>query len=144
MQRLLIEVMGADPSNKNPSRVFRLAGGWHVKPGREPRKTEIVQESGIKYSYEQLKERLQSLAKPPAERTTRPSIPTPSGDRYEDISLPVPQAVPIEVCLAKESRNLLESGCAQGGRNFGGAKLARDLIGKVRIINFFGFSLHFF
>ena len=53
LQRLLIEVMGADPSNKNPSRVFRLAGGWHVKPGREPRRTEIVQESGQKYPYEQ-------------------------------------------------------------------------------------------
>lgn len=57
LQRLLIEVMGADPSNKNPSRVFRLAGGWHIKPGREPGRTEIVQESGQKYSYEQLKER---------------------------------------------------------------------------------------
>ena len=99
LQLLLIEIMGADPINKNPSRVFRLAGGWHVKPGREPRRTEIVQESGQKYSYEQLKKRLLSLAKPPVERTTRPSIPTPSGDRYENISLPVPQAVPIEVCL---------------------------------------------
>src|SRR4028118_929501 len=76
LQRLLIEVMGADPSNKNPSRVFRLAGGWHVKPGREPRRTEIVQESGQKYPYEQLKERLQSLAKPPMEQATRPITST--------------------------------------------------------------------
>jgi Protein of unknown function (DUF3987) len=140
LQRLLIEIMGADPVNKNPSRVFRLAGGWHVKPGREPRRTEIVQESGQKYSYEQLRERLLSLVKPPVERTTRPSIPTLSCDRYEDISLPVSQAVPIEVCLAKESRNLLQSGSAQGGRNFGGAKLARDLIGTASYLQTIGQS----
>ena len=54
LQLLLIEVMGADPANKNPSRVFRQAGGWHCKPGREPQRTEIVQDSGIKYSYETL------------------------------------------------------------------------------------------
>ncbi|PSB26414.1 DUF3987 domain-containing protein [Chlorogloea sp. CCALA 695] len=140
LQLSLIEIMGADPINKNPSRVFRLAGGWHVKPGREPRRTEIVQESGIKYSYEQLSKRLQSLVKPPIQSTTRPSIPTPTKERYEDISLPVPQTVPIEICLAKESRNLLESGCAQGGRNFGGAKLARDLIGTASYLQTIGQS----
>ena len=140
LQRLLIEVMSADPSNKNPSRVFRLAGGWHVKPGREPRRTEIVQESGQKYSYEQLKKRLLPLAKPPALSTTRPNISTPSCDRYENISLPVPSAVPIEVCLSKESRNLLQSGSAQGGRNFSGAKLARDLIGTASYLQAIGQS----
>jgi hypothetical protein len=131
LQLLLIEIMGADPINKNPSRVFRLAGGWHVKPGREPRRTEIVQDSGQKYSYEQLRERLQALAKPATLSTKRPEVLTASYQRYEDISLPVPQTVPIEVCLSKESRSLLQSGCAQGGRNFGGAKLARDLIGTA-------------
>jgi hypothetical protein len=141
LQRLLIEVMGADPSNKNPSRVFRLAGGWHVKPGREPRRTEIVQESGVKYSYEQLRERLQALVKPALLGATRPELSAPNyQQRYEDISLPVPQAVPIEVCLAKESRNLLQSGCAQGGRNFGGVKLARDLIGTASYLQTIGQS----
>ena len=65
LQQLLIKVMKADPANKNPSRVFRLAGGWHVKPGREPQRTQIVQESGQKYSYQELKDKLISLAKPP-------------------------------------------------------------------------------
>lgn len=146
LQRLLIEVMGADPSNKNPSRVFRLAGGWHVKPGREPRRTEIVQESGQKYSYQQLKERLTALAKPPIVHKQNNIAPPPLLEpslpylRYEDISLPVPQSVPIEVCLSKESRSLLESGSAQGGRNFGGAKLARDLIGTASYLQTIGQS----
>jgi hypothetical protein len=65
LQQLLIKVMKADPANKNPSRVFRLAGGWHVKPGREPKRTQIVQESGQKYSYQELKDKLIALAKPP-------------------------------------------------------------------------------
>jgi predicted P-loop ATPase len=58
LQVLLIEVMEADKSNKNPSRVFRLAGAWHVKPDRQPRKTEIVGDSGIRYSYSDLRDRL--------------------------------------------------------------------------------------
>jgi hypothetical protein len=58
LQVLLIEVMEADKSNKNPSRVFRLAGAWHVKPDREPVKSEIVGESGIRYSYSDLRDRL--------------------------------------------------------------------------------------
>ena len=58
LQVLLIDIMEADESNKNPSRVFRLAGGWHVKPGREPVKSEIVSESGIRYNYNDLREHL--------------------------------------------------------------------------------------
>ncbi|MEG4596022.1 virulence-associated E family protein [Microcoleus sp. F8_C2] len=61
LQILLIQVMEADESNKNPSRVFRLAGAWHVKPEREPRKTEIVGESGLRYSYSDLRDRLLDL-----------------------------------------------------------------------------------
>ncbi len=133
LQRLLIEVMGADPSNKNPSRVFRLAGGWHVKPGREPRKTEIVQESGQKYSYQELLGKLESLGK-------KNQKTLPQAIRYEDITLPVAYPVPLEVCLAKESRNLLESGTSQGGRNSNGAKLARDLIGTANYLQTMGQS----
>ncbi|MEG4458702.1 hypothetical protein [Microcoleus sp. N9_A1] len=47
LQVLLIQVMEADESNKNPSRVFRLAGAWHVKPDREPVKTEILHHSQL-------------------------------------------------------------------------------------------------
>jgi hypothetical protein len=61
LQVLLIEVMEADKSNKNPSRVFRLAGAWHVKPDRQPVKSEIVGESGIRYSYSDLRDRLLAL-----------------------------------------------------------------------------------
>ena len=145
LQRLLILVMGADPANKNPSRVFRLAGGWHVKPGREPKRTQIVQESGQKYSYQELKDKLTAIAKPSSatpllgngEPIPEHRFP-PTQARHEDISLPVPQAVPIEVCLAKESRNLLQSGQANGSRNCSGAALARDLIGTANYLRSIG------
>ncbi|PSB52031.1 hypothetical protein C7B67_08455, partial [filamentous cyanobacterium Phorm 6] len=71
LQQLLITVMKADKSNKNPSRVFRLAGGWHVKPdpditeplstNRISAKTEIVGDSEIRYSYSDLRDRLKTL-----------------------------------------------------------------------------------
>lgn len=210
LQLLLIEVMGADPANKNPSRVFRLAGGWHVKPGREPQRTEIVQDSGIRYDFEQLRSSLVELKQKisPVAVTALPQMQSPvakdiveligeyvpltecggnwKGDcpfcnavdkfivlsrhqtfeclncysgseadnyankaddflkkyqrtyrggrdrmRYLDIQVPVPQLVPLEVCLSKDSRALLTSGVNMGGRNTQGAKLARDLIGTA-------------
>ncbi|MBD2309714.1 DUF3987 domain-containing protein, partial [Chroococcidiopsis sp. FACHB-1243] len=155
LQLLLIEVMAADSSNKNPSRVFRLAGGWHVKPGREPVRTEIVQDSCKKYSYEQVRHELLKLHQQQqpvnaveqkvllslAQQNPNTSITAaPRYKRYEDIQVPVPESVPLEVCLSKESRCLLESGVSEGGRNSNGAKLARDLIGTANYLRSSGQS----
>jgi hypothetical protein len=150
LQRLLIQVMKADPQNKNPSRMLRLAGGWHVKPGREPRRTEIIQESGQKYSYQALKDRLENFdLKDKLANLTKNLESTPKKEpiaikpqnpatRYEDIILPISHSIPIETCLSKDSRSLLESGCAQGERNGNGAKLARDLIGTANHLQALG------
>jgi hypothetical protein len=133
LQQLLIEVMKADPANKNPSRVFRLAGGWHIKPGREPVQTQIVQDSGKKYSIEELLMKLREV-----KRQQQPDQQPSSFTRYEDIQVPVPESVPLEVCLSKESRSLLNSGVSEGGRNTNGAKLARDLIGTADYLTSIG------
>lgn len=126
LQQLLIEVMNADPANKNPSRVFRLAGGWHIKPGREPVRSEMVQDSGKKYSPDELLMKLREI-----KQQRQPDQKPLTFTRYEDIQVPVPESVSLEVCLSKESRSLLESGVSEGGRNTNGAKLARDLIGTA-------------
>jgi hypothetical protein len=126
LQQLLIEVMDADPANKNPSRVFRLAGGWHIKPGREPVQTQIAQDSGKKYSVEELLMKLQEIKH--QQQTGQQSL---GFTRFENIQVPVPELVPLEVCLSKESRSLLSSGVSKGRRNTNGAKLARDLIGTA-------------
>lgn len=144
LQTLLITVMGADKSNKNPSRVFRLAGGWHVKPDREPVRTEIVGESGNRYSYVDLRDRLLALARitqapelvpqapnitpqamnitPQASEVTAQATPT----RYKDITVPVPIEISIECALGKSKEFL--NGVTKL-RNTSMLVLAKDLIG---------------
>lgn len=138
LQILLIAAMKADSSNKNPSRVFRLAGGWHVKPDREPTKTEMVGESGIRYSYQDLYDRLSAMRtvtnsqlstlnssfEYPISNTQYP-IPDELPD-YKKITAPVPIAVPLTIALGKSLAYLNGVG---NQRNTSMAALARDLIG---------------
>jgi len=49
----------------------------------------------------------------------------------------VPASVPLEECLAKSSRKLL-NGISEGGRNEAGAKLARDVIGTANYLRTIG------
>lgn len=148
LQLLLIEVMDADPANKNPSRVFRLAGGWHIKPGREPVQTEIVADSGKKYSFQTLLEKLQKIKQRKQTQVEQPTLqklsitPQQSFSQQftsaEDITVPVSEAVPLELCLCKNSRSLLLSGAVEGERNNNGARLARDLIGTANYLQSIG------
>lgn len=56
----------------------------------------------------------------------------PSWRQFErDFRLPWSNAVPLKVCLSKANRALLDSGATEGGRNNGGATLARDLLGVM-------------
>ncbi len=147
LQTLLIAVMGADKSNKNPSRVFRLAGGWHVKPDRAPAKTEIVGESGIRYKYGDLRDRLLNLMPIPSPiPNAQYQIPSPmpnaelasapaSASKYKDIEIPVPIPVPITCSLGK-SEEFLSGVTTQ--RNTSMATLARDLIGVQSEFNRLG------
>ncbi|WP_293134902.1 virulence-associated E family protein [Microcoleus sp. bin38.metabat.b11b12b14.051] len=129
LQTLLITAMGADKSNKNPSRVFRLAGGWHVKPGREPVKSEIVQDSRIRYSYGELCDRLINLVSP-AQPEIPPTEPeTKKEPAWKKVVLPVPIAVPLEIGLSRKSRDALSG--VQTLRNTTMAALARDLLGTA-------------
>ncbi len=99
-------------------------------------RTEIVQEFGKKYSAQQLLELLQEIRQRQHPQAEQPTLaqqqPAPQQTtnqwftRYEDITVPVPESVPIEACLSKDSRQLLQSGCGEGGRNANGAKLVRD------------------
>ena len=133
LQELLITVMGADKSNKNPSRVFRLAGGWHVKPDRKPQKTEIVGDSGIRYSYSDLCDRLLDLlpstpatAIEPASATATMSTTVTEPQSYKEITVERAIAVSLECALGKSKEFL---GGVSSLRNTSMATLARDLIG---------------
>ncbi len=60
-----------------------------------------------------------------------------TANRPDNIPLPVPESIPLELCLAKSSLHLL-SGVSVGGRNDAGIALARDLIGTANYLNSIG------
>ncbi len=101
LQADLLEFAEADRSIKNPSRVMRLAGFAHQSTGQM---ATIVSNSGQIYAYERM----------------RAIVP----HRGQPLSI-----VPLEVCLTRDDRSLIQHGASQGQRNTYGAKLARNLIG---------------
>ncbi len=146
LQADLLAYTNADPAIKNPSRVMRLAGAYHIKPGCEAQRCDIIHNSGKKYSYSELRASVPA----PVPSTPPPTLPlssvppeknqsvAPLIQRYEDIRIPVTESVPLEYCLARESRSILSSGLSEGSRNAGGAKLARDLIGTANYLQSIG------
>lgn len=70
IQAALIEITGADPTNRNPSRVMRLPGGSYLAAdGSAQGMTTIYSASGIRYSLEQIAEWVEpdEFADPPPE-----------------------------------------------------------------------------
>ena len=70
IQAALIEITGADSTNRNPSRVMRLPGGSYIgAEGSAQGMTTIYSASGIRYSLEQVAEWVQpdEFADPPPE-----------------------------------------------------------------------------
>ncbi|MBD2305569.1 DUF3987 domain-containing protein [Chroococcidiopsis sp. FACHB-1243] len=143
LQTALLAYTGSDPALKNPSRVMRLAGAYHIKPGCDPLRCDIIHSGDKRYGYQELRAAIPVpktlLEIPPVSLRSR-SFTSEGGKRYDDISIPIPATVPLEVCLAKESRALLEAGVAEGERNAQGAKLARDLIGTANYLRSIGQS----
>ncbi|MBW4640531.1 MAG: DUF3987 domain-containing protein [Gloeocapsa sp. UFS-A4-WI-NPMV-4B04] len=156
LQADLLAYAQADPALKNPSRMMRLAGAYHIKPGHEPIRCNIIHNSGKRYGYSELRTAV-PVQEPPThlpqhsrwrqvEQGTSPDSATQTNgahtqtvyQHYEEIIIPVREAVPLEVCLSKESRALLTEGAKEGGRNTSGAKVARDLIGTANYLTAIG------
>jgi hypothetical protein len=71
---------------------------------------------------------------------SQPQSSSPSWTEFErHFQIPIKQAIPLEVCLSKISRELL-AGVTQGNRDNTGAKLARDLLGTTRYLESIGQS----
>ena len=76
IQAALIEVTGADSTNRNPSRVMRLPGGSYIgAEGSAQGMTTIYSASGIRYTLEQVAEWVEpdEFADPPPEQQNTPS-----------------------------------------------------------------------
>lgn len=123
LQADLLVFADGDRSIKNPSRVMRLAGCNHLDPTRDPVAipSKLISQSGQRYSFEQLR-----LLIP------EQSQPKQSWAEFErSFQLQIVDMVPLEVCLSKRSRALIDQGAPQGQRNSSGAALARDLLGTA-------------
>ncbi|MHC5763608.1 DUF3987 domain-containing protein, partial [Nostoc sp.] len=130
LQSDLLEFANADRSLKNPSRVMRLAGCYHLSVrGTHP--TLIVSESGARYNYEELR-----AIVTPKQKTPSPSPSLPLSKNMDD----VPLAVPLLECIPKADRELVRGGAGEGGRNTLGYKLACSLIGAELRLPYLGIS----
>ena len=135
LQRDLLEYADADRSIKNPSRVMRLAGCWHIthnqgNPITNP--TRIISESGCTYSYSQLRNQI------PSSVNSHQSTVNSGKKLITDNWSLTTEKVPLYQFLTKDDRNLIDAGAPNGTRNSMGAKLARNLIGTAQRLDYLG------
>ena len=123
----LLEFSDGDRKLKNPSRVMRLAGCLHAKSGQM---SKIVGGCQKRYSYEDLREIIPIKTVEVKEK--------PEWSNYENLRVPIPEAVPLYNCISHKSRDLINLGVGEGGRNDSGAALARDLIGASNALKGMG------
>lgn len=122
LQTDLLEFAQGDRKLKNPSRVMRLAGAFHIKPGREPIPSQIITQSGQRYSFELLRSIVPTQKQPETHTQIR-------WHEFEaNFQLPIPETIPLIECLTRSDRDLIERGSGEGERNSNGFKLAANLI----------------
>lgn len=119
LQEDLLEYSDGDRSIKNPSRVMRVPGFFHQKSGNQAK---IISQSDKSYSYSEL----------------RQAIPIQQTLNFTQQIVTHLDAVPLENCLSKNDRVLISSGEGQGKRNNAGAKLARNIIGTAKRLDYLG------
>jgi RecA-family ATPase len=118
----LIEMVDGDRSNKNLSRVMRLPGGYHIKPGRNPVKSVCISVSGKRYGFRELRDIVPELG---LDKSNRKNW----NEFSSHFRMPCDTEVPLTIALSRQSRELINSGVSEGSRNDRGAAVARDLIG---------------
>ena len=146
LQRDLLEFTGGDPSIKNPARVMRLAGAWHISINEEGnrvyRQSRIISDSGKKYSYEELRAIIPKAEEPPrsgaeeqdnAHLSSNPKSKIQNLLSIDQLQIPVPEAIPLLECCRKEVREWVSSGVPQGqGRNDIAINVGLELVAVER------------
>ena len=125
LQERLIAHTHSDPKLKNPSRVMRLPGTWHLSTGAThpdvviDRRVEVVHTSEHRYSFDDLDSVLKPLPKPEPQTPHLSVVPstTPSG------------TVHLSELLPKDQSQTFSSGVSEGGRNEECYRLAVNLLG---------------
>jgi hypothetical protein len=122
-QSNLLDFSNADKTIKNPSRVMRLAGSWHVKTDEAPVLCNIISSTSRKIDVNSI----------------RNIVGTASSQDNQSKQQQVTNIVmPLEVCLTKADRDLVNNGVSEGGRNAAGAKLARNLLATQQYLQLMG------
>jgi hypothetical protein len=144
LQKDLLEYSDGDRAIKNPARVMRLAGAWHINFDSQGnqiyQQSVIVSDSGKKYSQEELRRAIPKQETKPQlmlSESTQPqpsnSVPEKLPSHPDEITIPVPQPVPLIECCRKEVRDWIATGVPQGsGRNNIALEVALELIGVER------------
>lgn len=120
LQKDLLEYADADRQLGNLSKMMRLAGSGYFKDGKLTGRATFASESGVKYSFSQLRELI------PVAKVEKPSHP----------EIPLYANIPLSVVLSTSDRDLIDRGAGQGERNCQGAKLARGIIGAAQRVNY--------
>ncbi len=156
LQKDLLQYTDADRSIKNPARVMRLAGGWHISHDEEGNpiynQTKIISASAQTYSYEELRELIpeQKERLPIVEAANESqkdfqdfsdNIETNIPRHPEQINVPVPAPVPLLQCCRKEVREWIATGVPKGcKRNDAAINVGLELIGVERYLQTIGQS----
>jgi hypothetical protein len=119
----LLNELDADRKLKNPSRVLRVAGAWHLKVEAEPVQCQLSNITEKKYSQAEIET---ALAKYSQTKITTPkpikSVQSASSD------------IPLSRCLPNRQRELIAKGITSGSRNNQGYGLAKDLIATAQYL----------
>lgn len=131
LQTDFLEYTDSDRTIKNPSRVMRVPGCWYINSaGQAIDQTDIVSKSGMTYSYDLLRSAIPRQE--PVERS-------PNWYEFERaFKLPFNRSVPLEICLSRHSRSLLECGAPEGIRRDRAIALGKDLIGTAEYLQGIG------
>ncbi|MGK7956699.1 MAG: DUF3987 domain-containing protein, partial [Crocosphaera sp.] len=159
LQRDLLEYADADRSIKNPARVMRLAGGYHISHDTDGNpiynKTKIISASAKTYTYEELrgiipeeKERLPIVEaanhydSSDSRNNFSDSLSVSSLPQHPDkISVPVPAPVPLLQCCRKEVRDWVSTGVPKGcKRNDTAINVGLELIAVEQYLQTIGQS----
>ena len=115
LQERLLEHADADRTIKNPARVMRLPGTWHMGADGPNGMARIITAAGHRYSPEQIAACLPVVAPAPA---PAPAAPTPG----------LADAVPVAQLLPRDQLRAWEQGVGEGQRNSTAFSLACQLL----------------
>jgi predicted P-loop ATPase len=123
LQTCLLNELDADRTLKNPSRVLRVAGAWHLKVDAEPVQCQLINITEKKYSQAEIETTLAQYS-PTKITTPKPikSVQSASSD------------IPLSRCLPNRQRELITQGITSGSRNKQGYGLAKDLIATAQYL----------